>query len=82
MAATERLLNLDAWLTAAGYQSRTDAGALGEDSVAFSMEGGRIYFHAARMFAAGRLGGGSVMPLMDEIERRLADMSNMRAAWK
>ena len=74
VAATERLLNLDAWLTAAGYQSRTDAGALGEDSVAFSMEGGRIYFHAARMFAAGRLGGGSVIPLMDEIERRLADM--------
>lgn len=71
VAPTERLFNLDAWLGEAGYQTRTDGGALGDDSVAFSMEGGRIYFHAARMFAEGRLGGGSVMPLMDEIESKL-----------
>ena len=74
VAPTERLLNLDAWLAAAGYQTRTEAGALGDDSVAFSLEGGRIYLHAARMFAAGRLGGGSVMPLMDEIERTLVGL--------
>ena len=71
VAPAERLIDLDAWLGEAGLQSRTDDGALGEDSVAFSMEGGRIYFHAARMFSEGRLAGGSVLPLMDEIERSL-----------
>ena len=72
VAPIGRLVNLDAWLTDAGHLQRDADGALGDGTVAFSMDGGRIYVHAARMFAEGRLGGGSVMPLMDQIADDLA----------
>ncbi|MEO8509623.1 MAG: alkaline phosphatase family protein [Chloroflexota bacterium] len=70
IAPVDHLLNLDGWLRDAGYLHRED-GQLGGRTVAFSMEAGRIYIHATRMFADGRLGGGSVLPLMDEIAEGL-----------
>jgi predicted AlkP superfamily phosphohydrolase/phosphomutase len=67
VAAVDRTLNIEAWLVEGGYLRPGPDGRPGEGTAAFSMESGRIYLHAARMFEAGRLGGGSVMPLMDEI---------------
>lgn len=80
IAPVDRTLNLDAWLSEAGHLDRDAAGGLGDATVAFSMESGRIYIHAARMFAAGRLGGGSVLPLMDEIAEGLTRLRSATGA--
>lgn len=74
IAPVDHLLNLDGWLRDAGYLQREKDGQLGGRTVAFSMEAGRLYIHASRMFADGRLGGGSVLPLMDEIADGLSTL--------
>ncbi|MDP9467343.1 MAG: alkaline phosphatase family protein [Chloroflexota bacterium] len=70
----KRFVNLDKWLQANGYLDLGASGALSPDSMAFSMDAGRIYVASSDMFRSGAVPRDDVGRLVDDIAAGLAEL--------